>query len=117
VTVHASKRSARRKSGCTGCGSGTQVGVTAQRLSKLILSIYAGEPSLGGAGASCGWRAQDPSGTAGDGPPWRGRVVYLYAERTATVYMLMVFAKNQQAVMTPEERRLVRVLAERLRRE
>lgn len=45
------------------------------------------------------------------------RVVYLYAERTATVYMLMVFAKNRQAVMTPEERRLVRVLAERLRRE
>lgn len=53
----------------------------------------------------------------GTGRRGGARVVYLYVERTTTVYMLLVFAKSRQAAMTPEERRVVRALAERIRRE
>lgn len=45
------------------------------------------------------------------------RVVYLYVERRARVYLLLAFPKSRQAAMSPEERRTVRALAERIRRE
>ncbi len=43
-------------------------------------------------------------GTAGRGKRGSVRVIYLYANGTMPVFLLTVFAKNQQANLTPAEK-------------
>lgn len=45
------------------------------------------------------------------------RVVYLYVEVKSRIYLLLVFAKNEQANLTPEQTRRVRQLVETLKAE
>ncbi len=53
-------------------------------------------------------------GTAGRGKRGGLRVIYYWAPREATVYMLFVYAKNEQGGLTPAQ---VRVLARLVREE
>lgn len=55
--------------------------------------------------------------TQGCGKSGSARVIYLYVEVRAKVYLLLVFAKNEQANLTPEQVRRVRQLVEHLKRE
>ncbi len=53
-------------------------------------------------------------GTAGRGKRGGLRVIYYWAPREATVYMLYLYAKNEQGDLTPAQ---VRVLARLVREE
>jgi hypothetical protein len=53
----------------------------------------------------------------GRGKSGSARVVYLYVEVKSRIYFLLVFAKNEQANLTPEQTRRVRQLVETLRAE
>ncbi|HEX2202049.1 MAG TPA: type II toxin-antitoxin system RelE/ParE family toxin [Longimicrobium sp.] len=53
----------------------------------------------------------------GRGKRGGSRVVYLYVEVRSRIYLLLAYAKNEQADLSPEQARRVRQLVEHLKRE
>jgi hypothetical protein len=53
----------------------------------------------------------------GRGKSGGARIVYLYVEEQATVYMILAFPKNVQGNLTADQKRLVRELVAEIRRE
>jgi hypothetical protein len=90
--------------------------LTEEDLVALELRLIA-DPRAGVLERHCGGVRKTRVGRRGMGRRGGARVVYLYVERRARVYLLLAFPKSQQAAMSPEERRTVRALAERIRRE
>ena len=54
---------------------------------------------------------------AGRGKRGSARVMYLYVRVRTRIYLLLAYAKNEQASLTDAERSMVRKLVERLRSE
>lgn len=53
----------------------------------------------------------------GRGKSGSARVIYLYVEVRAKIYLLLAFAKNQQENLTPEQLKRIRQLVETLKAE
>ena len=72
------------------------------------------EPRVGdlipGAGGIRKLRAALP----GRGKRGGARVIYLYVEVRGTVYLLLVYAKNEQVDLTPGDKKALRAMARRL---
>lgn len=55
--------------------------------------------------------------TGGGGKSGGARVVYLYAQARETIYLLLAFPKNVQANLTADQKKALRKLAAKLKKE
>jgi hypothetical protein len=53
---------------------------------------------------------------AGRGKRGGARTIYFYAARDGQIFFLLTYAKNEQPDLTPDQRAVVRALAETLRK-
>ena len=74
-------------------------------------------PRAGAVLRNCNGVRKVRAAVQGRGKSGGARVAYLYVEVRSKVYLLLVFAKNEQENLTPEQEKRVRQLVEQLKAE
>ena len=84
---------------------------------KALEDVLLANPRAGVVMAGTGGVRKLRAAREGRGKSGGARVVYLFIEEQATVYLILAFPKNVQGNLTPEQKRLVRTLVGQVKQE
>lgn len=63
-----------------------------------------------------GWRPQTPNPAAWTRRCGGAQTIYLYVVAREVIYILATYAKNEQTDLTPDDKKVLRALIERIKR-